>query len=193
MLTTLLTLTFDEFVQYGLSQNSNIVDGVPWSFDFQGLPVSHETNDKYLITTPGGVVPFNRYETITYSGSPKSITVFSLGGSAMTYMIESAKNIAPKTTGMFAQLKKLGYCHYTAISVEELDSMDPSSDEWYIETQLAFKWFREKYGAQSWIKSNPNGYATWVIDGLMSGDSPDYLTAVKGCLETLIKVVIPKD
>lgn len=80
MLTTLLTLTFDEFVQYGLDQNSNIVDGVPWSFDFQGLPVSHETNDKYLITTPGGVVPLNRYETITYSGSPKSITVFSLGG-----------------------------------------------------------------------------------------------------------------
>lgn len=94
---------------------------------------------------------------------------------------------------MFAQLKKLGYCHYTAISAEELDSMDPSSDEWYIETQLAFKWFREKYGAPSWIKSNMRGYATWVIDGLLSGDSPDYLTAVKECLETLIKVVIPKD
>lgn len=41
--------TFDQFVQYGREHGANIVDGMPWSFHFFGYPVTHETDQLYLI------------------------------------------------------------------------------------------------------------------------------------------------
>ena len=47
-------ITFDEFVQYGIAYSGNMVDGFPWSFDYKGIPVTHENNDTYIITPPVG-------------------------------------------------------------------------------------------------------------------------------------------
>lgn len=47
-------ITFDELVQHGIASGGNIVDGMPWAFHYSGLPVTHESNDCYHITTREG-------------------------------------------------------------------------------------------------------------------------------------------
>lgn len=42
-------LTFDQFVQHGRDNGANIVNGMPWSFQYRGEPVSHENDKCYLI------------------------------------------------------------------------------------------------------------------------------------------------
>lgn len=50
----MIEASFEQLVQHGLLQpNANIVGGVPWSFDFHGLPVTHERDDCYLIPFGG--------------------------------------------------------------------------------------------------------------------------------------------
>jgi hypothetical protein len=55
-------VTFDEFVQYGKDNGANIVNGMPWSFIFNGHAVTHETDDCYLIGTPS--IAFRRGEVL---------------------------------------------------------------------------------------------------------------------------------
>lgn len=42
-------ITFDEFIQYGKDNGANIVNGMPYSFKYNGYPVSHESDQCYLI------------------------------------------------------------------------------------------------------------------------------------------------
>lgn len=46
--------SFEEFVEYGKKTSINIVDGMPWSFEFLGHPVTHENNKCYIIPTLEG-------------------------------------------------------------------------------------------------------------------------------------------
>jgi hypothetical protein len=55
-------VTFDEFVQYGIDHGANVVNGMPWSFIFNGHAVTHETDDLYLIGTPS--IEFRRGEVL---------------------------------------------------------------------------------------------------------------------------------
>lgn len=52
--------TFDELVQAGRDAGANIVNGMPWSFDFRGRPISHENDDCYLIPTLEGTMKMGR-------------------------------------------------------------------------------------------------------------------------------------
>lgn len=45
------TYTFDEFVQYGRDNGGNIVRGMPWSFKFHGIAVTHENDQCYRLGT----------------------------------------------------------------------------------------------------------------------------------------------
>ena len=47
-------VTFAEFIEYGINNGANIVDGMPWSFDYNGHPVTHETDEWYIIPTLEG-------------------------------------------------------------------------------------------------------------------------------------------
>lgn len=47
-------ITFDEFVKYGKDNGGNMVNGMPWSFEYKGHPVTHENDRCYLITTLEG-------------------------------------------------------------------------------------------------------------------------------------------
>jgi len=47
-------LTFDELVQYGKDNGGNIVNDMPWSFEINGHPITHENDECYLITTLEG-------------------------------------------------------------------------------------------------------------------------------------------
>lgn len=53
-------ITFDELVAYGKENGANIVDGMPWSFFYHGHPVTHETDDCYLIPTLEGTMRMGR-------------------------------------------------------------------------------------------------------------------------------------
>lgn len=47
-------ITFDEFIEYGKKNGANIVNGMPWSFEYNGHPVTHENDECYLIPTDEG-------------------------------------------------------------------------------------------------------------------------------------------
>lgn len=44
-------ITFDELVQHGKDSAPNLVNGVPWSFNYNGHPITHENDQCYLINT----------------------------------------------------------------------------------------------------------------------------------------------
>ena len=44
-------VTFDELIEYGLKHTNNIYNNMPWSFEFMNIPVTHETDDCYIIGT----------------------------------------------------------------------------------------------------------------------------------------------
>lgn len=49
-------ITFTELVEYGRQHGANIVAGMPWSFHYQGHPVTHENDQCYLIPTLEGTM-----------------------------------------------------------------------------------------------------------------------------------------
>ena len=53
-------ITFDELVEYGKANGRNIVNGMPWSFKYNGHDVTHENDNCYLIPTLEGTMRFDR-------------------------------------------------------------------------------------------------------------------------------------
>ncbi|MEG0944404.1 MAG: hypothetical protein RSD74_02200 [Angelakisella sp.] len=51
-------IAFDEFVEYGRRHGANIVNGMPWSFDYKGHFVTHENDGCYIIPTLEGAHNF---------------------------------------------------------------------------------------------------------------------------------------
>lgn len=62
--------TFDELIQYGLTKTDNIYNNMPWSFDYMGIPVTHETDDCYII---GDGNRFTRNHLLVMKGDEVSI------------------------------------------------------------------------------------------------------------------------
>ena len=48
-------INYDDFIQYGKDHAGNLVCGMPWSFEYAGNPVSHETDTCYIVPTPDGI------------------------------------------------------------------------------------------------------------------------------------------
>ena len=46
--------TFDEFIELGKTLTKELVDGMPWSFNINGYPVTHCSDELYLISTLEG-------------------------------------------------------------------------------------------------------------------------------------------
>ena len=51
-------ITFDELVLHGRHNGANLVNGMPWAFNYQGHPISHENDQCYLIPTLEGTMKF---------------------------------------------------------------------------------------------------------------------------------------
>ena len=51
-------ITFEEFIEYGLFVSDNSVNGLPWSFKYNGHRVTHENDRCYLIPTLEGIHNF---------------------------------------------------------------------------------------------------------------------------------------
>ncbi|BAW19184.1 hypothetical protein [Ralstonia phage RP31] len=52
-------ITFDDFVEYGKSHGANIVNDMPWSFQYKGRPVTHENDNLYLIAQGNETLRFS--------------------------------------------------------------------------------------------------------------------------------------
>ena len=57
---------------------------------------------------------------------------------------------------IFKELKKLGYIHYSATTIEELDDLPLNSAERVSEQALVLRWFREKYNLHAEITWSPS-------------------------------------
>ena len=53
-------ITFNELVAYGIRVGAPTHNGMPWSFDYAGHPITHENDDCYLIPTLEGTMKFTR-------------------------------------------------------------------------------------------------------------------------------------
>jgi hypothetical protein len=55
---TIEAITFEELIEYGKNNGANIVNGMPWSFNYAGQPITHENDECYLIPTLEGTMKF---------------------------------------------------------------------------------------------------------------------------------------
>jgi hypothetical protein len=55
-------ITFEELVAHGIASvpPEQLHNGIPWSFDYAGHPITHENDDCYLIPTLEGTMKFTR-------------------------------------------------------------------------------------------------------------------------------------
>lgn len=63
-------ITFDEFIQYGKDNGGNIVNDMPWSFNYNGHPVTHVNDECYHIPTLEG----------THNFTPKDMLITGVKG-----------------------------------------------------------------------------------------------------------------
>ena len=63
-------MTFDELVQYGLTQTGNVYNNMPWSFEYMGVPITHETDDCYII---GGTERFTKNHLLVIKNNEISV------------------------------------------------------------------------------------------------------------------------
>ena len=97
---------------------------------------------------------------------------------------------------IFRDLNKLGYKHYLDYTIEELDSLDIKSKEFSIESNLAFRFFREKYGLHYIICKNIQmdgyGYREVILISYMEENEntifKTYEEAEVECLKKLIEI-----
>lgn len=47
-------ITFDELVKHGLENGANVNNGMPWSWNYKGIPITYENDQCYLIPTLEG-------------------------------------------------------------------------------------------------------------------------------------------
>ncbi|QGH72778.1 MAG: protein of unknown function DUF2829 [Podoviridae sp. ctLUJ1] len=52
--THIISLTFKELIQHGIDSGAPLFNGMPWSFQFLGHPVTHENDNCFIISTPDG-------------------------------------------------------------------------------------------------------------------------------------------
>ena len=93
---------------------------------------------------------------------------------------------------IFKELKKLGYIHYSATTIEELDDLPLNSAERISEQALVLRWFREKYGLDNavlkdrYVIETQEDLPTWYY-GFNT-----YEEAELACLRKLIEIVKTK-
>lgn len=53
-------ITFGELVSHGIQWGASLHNGMPWSFEYKGQPITHENDNCYLIPTLEGTMRFER-------------------------------------------------------------------------------------------------------------------------------------
>jgi len=109
-------ITFDELVQHGIEQDADLVRGMPWHFKYNGLPITHENDNCYLIPSPTGrSLAFNRGDMLVTCGD-NSLFPMSLASFCMYY--ERAEEVpTPPPPEQECEHRKLTYCHSSSLWV----------------------------------------------------------------------------
>jgi len=94
---------------------------------------------------------------------------------------------------IFKELKKLGYIHYSATTIEELDDLPLNSAERVSEQALVLRWFRDKYKLSSWIyNSDLDKYFFTILQNgriiKANQSTSSYELAESECLNKLIEI-----
>lgn len=62
---TIEFITFNDFVEYGKQNSTSISEnGMPWSFEYKGYPITHENDEAYVIQTLEGTLLFTQKEVL---------------------------------------------------------------------------------------------------------------------------------
>src|SRR5574340_695840 len=115
-------ITFDQLVAHGIDQcraedrESNIVNGMPWSFSYAGHHVTHENDDCYLIPTLEGTMQMGRDDMLitgvkgeiypckrdifnaTYEAAPTALPVIDPGPDSLEREIQAKASTGPRVT-----------------------------------------------------------------------------------------------
>jgi hypothetical protein len=120
-----IALTFDEFIRYGVNSGANIVNGMPWSFNINGYPVTHENDRCYLIPTTGGTLRFTPdYMLVTENNGvvqliTKDVFDFTYKKSTCKYLLHHpADEGYSDVKGYFYQCSE---CEENYIDIEDAD------------------------------------------------------------------------
>jgi len=87
---------------------------------------------------------------------------------------------------IFKELKKLGYIHYSATTIEELDDLPLNSAERISEQALVLRWFRKKYNLHILINVKDG---IWYFERFSINGFNTYEEAELECLKKLIEIV----
>ncbi len=106
---------------------------------------------------------------------------------------------------IFKQLKKLGYNHYSDLTIEELDTLSSNNIKKRIEYYLVTDWFREKHNIHIIVSgrlvNDPKKKTyKWEVYGdfeeepgkLYAGLDKDYYTAYKEAILKAIELIKTK-
>jgi hypothetical protein len=101
---------------------------------------------------------------------------------------------------IFKELKKLGYIHYSATTIEELDDLPLNSAERVSEQALVLKWFREKYKLLGTPQYFTGGFYCYTINDMKDTEKSNRLftefetheEAELACLNKLIEITKTK-
>ena len=107
---TIEAITFDELVQHGRDNGANIVNGMPWSFQYKGHPISHERDDCYLIPTAEGTL----YMT------PEDMLITGIKGEIYPCKREIFEATYTPVSGAAAQVKCLTSTRITEEHIEDV-------------------------------------------------------------------------
>jgi hypothetical protein len=94
-------ITFEEFVDYGRREGTHLVDGIPWSFTYKGHPITHETDDCYIVPSISGAPrKFVRGEVLV-TGMHGGLVPCSLETFGASFEVESEdrENVAVPIAG----------------------------------------------------------------------------------------------
>ena len=76
MKTEIEVYTFNEFIEAANNDpEANIVDGRPWSFSLNGCNVTHENDDRYIITTFDAIIDFTPNDVLFFPSIGKAVVL----------------------------------------------------------------------------------------------------------------------
>ena len=125
-------ITFDQLVAHGIAAGGNVVNGMPWSFAYNGHPITHESDDCYLIPTLEGTMKMGREDMLitgvkgeiypckrdifeaTYEAAPAALPVVDPGPDSLEREIQAKADKAPRVTPADIEAEIDGEYYFTA-------------------------------------------------------------------------------
>lgn len=131
-------ITFDQLVAHGIAEckaegrESNIVNGMPWSFSYDGHPITHENDDCYIIPTLEGSMKMGRDDMLitgvkgeiypckrdifeaTYDAAPTTLPVIDPGPDSLEREIQAKASSAPRVTPADIEAEIVNEFYFTA-------------------------------------------------------------------------------